>query len=99
MMFGIGKDSSKLLSPILFETLIGGEDSNSYGLSHKGYLYHNGFVRQFCEPARDRQPLVVGVLFDGPRRELSYFMDGVYMGIAFENLALDNEVYYPMISR
>jgi hypothetical protein len=56
-------------------------------------------VRQFCEPARDRQPLVVGVLFDGPRRELSYFMDGVYMGIAFENLALDNEVYYPMISR
>lgn len=99
MMCGIGKKESKLLSPILFETLIGGEDANSYGLSHKGYLYHGGPVRKYCETAKDREPLVIGVLFDGPRRELSYFVNGVYMGVAFYDLALDGAVFYPMISR
>ncbi|KAI6176188.1 SPRY domain-containing SOCS box protein 3 [Aphelenchoides bicaudatus] len=98
MMFGIGKGSSKLLSPIFFENLIGAEDTN-YGLSHKGFIYHNGFVRRYCEAVQDRKPVTIGVFFDGPRRQLSYFINGEYLGVAFEDLALDNDsVFYPMIS-
>jgi SPRY domain-containing SOCS box protein 3 len=98
MMFGIGKECSRLVSPILFENLIGG-DSHSYGLSHKGILYHNGIMSKYCQPFKEQQPVIVGLSFDGPRKELSYFVDGKFMGIAFENLNLDDTVYYPMISR
>lgn len=97
-MFGIGKKCSKLVSPILFENLIGG-DSNSYGLSHKGIIYHNGTTYKYCHSFKERKSVVVGVFFNGPKSELSYFIDGKYMGVAFNNLDLNNSVYHPMISR
>jgi hypothetical protein len=99
MMFGIGSKSSKILSPYNFENLIGGLDGKSCGLSHKGLLYNNGLVDRYCTAFEERQPAIVGILFDGPNRELSYFINGKYNGVAFCELDLDVTEYYPMISR
>jgi SPRY domain-containing SOCS box protein 3 len=98
MMFGIGQKCSKLVSPVIFENLTG-NDSYSYGLSHKGVIYHNRDESSYCEPFKEREEVTVGVLFDGPNRQLSYFVNGVFMGVAFHDIDLNENVYYPMISR
>jgi len=96
MMFGIGKRDSRLSSPTVFVNLLGA-DQHSYGLSHKGTIHHNKTIAKYCEPFEERQSAVVGVLFNGPKRELSYFVNGTYMGVAFEDFDL-KDAYYPMIS-
>lgn len=88
MMFGIGTKDARLHVNQLFVNLLG-EDSNSWGLSHKGLLWHGGqglhFTRRFVENQATR----IGLLFDGINGTLTYFKDGECLGIAFRGL---NEV-------
>lgn len=97
-MFGVGAENVLLKVDINFVNLIGYPGSHSYGLSHKGEVHHEGESKGYCNGFEDHCPAVVGVYFNGPRRELSYFVNGVYQGVAFNDLNLSQPLY-PMVSR
>ncbi len=59
-----------------------GRDSYSYGLCHKGTVCHNNESRSYCEPFFEKDT-VVGVLVDMARKEIHYFINNKYMGLAF----------------
>ncbi|CAD5227076.1 unnamed protein product [Bursaphelenchus xylophilus] len=97
VMFGIGTLQTPVKLGNRFDNLLGLEDT-SYGLSHKGVLYHNGKERSnYCEEFEENKMAVVGMYFNGPERRLSYFLNGKYLGVAFENINLDKPMY-PMVS-
>ena len=52
MMFGVGTHSARLHVDAFVNML--GEDSRSWGLSHKGFLWHAGKQRQYTKPFRYR---------------------------------------------
>lgn len=95
-MFGIGTKKTRLGSPDYIDLI--GEDENSWGLSHKGLLWHDGKHRKFCRPFREHLPTTIGLLFDGVDGTLTYFKDGVRLGIGFRNLHKIKEPLYPIIS-
>ena len=53
MMFGVGTHSARLHVDAFVNML--GEDSRSWGLSHKGFLWHAGKQRQYTKPFRYAQ--------------------------------------------
>lgn len=94
-MIGIGR-AGKKLSSIGYLNLIG-MDEISWGLSNKGLLWHkNNFVK-YCDQIDDSKPVKIGCLFDGFSGRLSYFINDKFMGVAFDNIPLD-EPLYPMIT-
>ncbi|CAD5221824.1 unnamed protein product [Bursaphelenchus okinawaensis] len=95
VMFGIGSLGTPIKLANQFDNLLG--LNGSYGLSHKGILYHNEEERVYCKEFEENQEAVVGVYFNGPKRQLSYYYNGTGLGVAFEDLNLD-EVMYPMVS-
>ncbi|XP_065206660.1 SPRY domain-containing SOCS box protein 3-like [Planococcus citri] len=96
MMFGIGTERSRLGSPDYINLI--GEDERSWGLSHKGFLCHDGEYKKFCRPFREHLPTTVGLLFDGIYGTLSYFKDDICLGVGFRDLNKIKEPLYPMIS-
>ena len=96
MMFGIGTRKS-LLHMESFVNLIGC-DVNAWGLSHKGLLWHNDEWKSFTKPFPENKATTLGLLFDGVAGTLSYFKDGVDLGVAFTGLNLVKDKLYPMIS-
>lgn len=96
IMIGVGKTRVNT-SSIAYINLLGA-DENSWGLSHKGKLWHAGrFLKDFSGEFVERKAVKVGCLYDGFRGRLSYFIDGVFMGLAFDKLPVD-EPLYPMVS-
>lgn len=73
-----------------------GSDSNSYGLSHDGRTWHNNQSNQFCSSWNESQ-VKIGCLFDGFTGKLSFFRNGLPLGIAFENINMKNDLF-PMVS-
>lgn len=59
-----------------------GLDSNSYGLSHKGRVWHKNMSKKFCEPFFDKDT-VMGVYVDMIRKKIHFFLNNVYLGVAF----------------
>lgn len=59
-----------------------GKDSNSYGLCHKGTIYHQNMAKKYCEPFFDKET-VVGVLVDFSQRKIHFFVNKQYLGVAF----------------
>lgn len=74
-----------------------GEDENSWGLSHKGLVWHKGIWRQFTKPFRENEATTIGLLFDGIKGTLAYYKDGVNLGVAFTDLLSVQDELYPMI--
>uniref|UniRef100_A0AC34RIG3 B30.2/SPRY domain-containing protein n=1 Tax=Panagrolaimus sp. JU765 TaxID=591449 RepID=A0AC34RIG3_9BILA len=97
MMFGIGDINAKTFSPIYFENLIGGHDNHSLGLSHKGVIFHNGHSAEFTNAFIERDYAVVGVLFNGPEKTLSYYVNDQPLGVAFRDIDTTH-TFYPMVS-
>lgn len=95
-MFGIGTKKARL-HVSNFINLIG-EDENSWGLSHKGLLWHKGQFAHYTKPFRENQATTVGVLFDGIEGTLTFYKDGECLGVAFEGLQQIREPLYPMVS-
>lgn len=96
LMFGIGTRQS-CLGTHTFCDLIG-KDENSWGLSHRGLLWHKGVSEKYCRPFRENRSATIGLLFDGVYGTLTYFKDGVNLGIAFCDLHKVTEPLYPIIS-
>ena len=95
MMLGIGTKQSRLHVDAFINML--GEDSQSWGLSHKGLLWHNGLHRGYTRPFKENVATTIGLYFDGVAGTLTYFKDGVSLGVAFTGLDKITEPLYPMI--
>lgn len=73
-----------------------GKDTNSWGLSHKGVLWHGNQTRRYTDVILE-QGMVIGVHLDLYRGTLSYYINGKPMGVAFRGLNTVGEKLYPMI--
>lgn len=65
-------------------------------MSYRGDLWHDGVCQEFCEPIFHRA--VIGCHLNLYRGTLTYYMDGIELGVAFTDLANLGEHLYPMIS-
>lgn len=95
IMFGIGTKEASLHSDI-FKNLLG-QDIHSWGLSHKGFLFHDEEVYRYTKSFENHKPVTVGILFDGIRGTLTYYIDNRCLGIAFDGLEKIKEPLYPII--
>jgi SPRY domain-containing SOCS box protein 3 len=96
MMVGVGtKDAVLHTSNYEYVNLIG-RDNNSWGLSHKGEIWHNGQKKKFCEPFFDST--VIGILLDLDQGNLSYFKNKEHLGVAFTGLGNNINELYPIVS-
>ncbi|XP_054285051.1 SPRY domain-containing SOCS box protein 3 [Macrosteles quadrilineatus] len=95
MMFGIGTKKARLHRN-QFTNMIG-EDKHSWGLSHKGLIWHGGVWSQYTAPFRENQATTVGVLFDGVEGTLTFYKDSKCLGVAFRDLQQVREPLYPMV--
>lgn len=84
IMIGIGTKEAKL-SSIGYLNLLG-IDANSWGLSHKGYLWHNNKSKPLTKAFDENKCVKIGCLFDGFKGRLAYFINDVYQGVAFDNI-------------
>lgn len=96
MMFGVGTKKARLHVDAFINML--GEDNQSWGLSHKGVLWHNGKSRQYTRPFRENEATTIGMLFDWNKGTLTYFKDGENLGVAFTGLNYLQENLYPIVS-
>lgn len=95
MMFGIGTKNARLHVDAFVNML--GETKDSWGLSHKGLLWHNGRYHQYTKSFKENISTTIGLYFDGISGTLTYYKDGVNLGVAFTGLADIEEPLYPII--
>jgi SPRY domain-containing SOCS box protein 3 len=95
IMVGIGRTEAQTKS-IGFVNLLG-IDGNSWGLSHKGLLWHGNETKRYCNGFDECKTVRIGCLFNGFSGELAYFVNDTYMGVAFQNITMQQDLY-PMIS-
>ncbi|XP_014675400.1 PREDICTED: SPRY domain-containing SOCS box protein 3-like [Priapulus caudatus] len=95
MMFGIGTRMARLHIDAFVNML--GENEHSWGLSHKGMLWHNGKCRQYTKPFRENEATTIGMYFDWQQGTLTYYKDGACLGVAFTGLNKLEEEIFPTI--
>ena len=95
MMFGIGTKKARLHADAFVNLL--GEDDQSWGLSHKGLLWHDGRWRQYTKGFRENESTTIGLLFDWHQGTLTYFRGSVSLGIAFTGLNRVHQQLYPIV--
>ncbi|ESP01265.1 hypothetical protein LOTGIDRAFT_111900 [Lottia gigantea] len=96
MMFGIGTKKARLHVDAFVNLL--GEDEQSWGLSHKGLLWHNGLSRVYTKPFQENSSTIIGMLYDGESGTLTYFKDGDCLGVAFSGLDQITYDLYPIVT-
>lgn len=94
-MFGIGTKNARLHVDAFVNML--GENNESWGLSHKGFLWHGGNYRQYTKSFKENISTTIGLYFDGIAGTLAYYKDGISLGVAFTGLADIEEPLYPII--
>ncbi|KAL6740302.1 hypothetical protein Aduo_013669 [Ancylostoma duodenale] len=95
IMFGVGTRHAATRARSQFVDLLG-EDEHSYGLNQKGIARHCGMEIAVCDPLPYRD-CVVGILFDGPGRKISFYRNGEYLCTPFTEIDI-SETLYPMVS-
>lgn len=94
-MFGIGTKKARLHVDAFVNML--GEEESSWGLSHKGLLWHGGKHRQYVKCFRENIATTIGLYFDGVSGTLSYYKDNLCLGVAFSGLNEVTEPLYPVV--
>ena len=94
-MFGIGTKKARLHVDGFVNML--GENINSWGMNHKGFLWHGGKYRWYTKPFQENVATTIGVFFDGIEGTLTFYKDNICLGIAFNNLQKINESLYPIV--
>ncbi|PAV78497.1 hypothetical protein WR25_09552 [Diploscapter pachys] len=95
LMFGIGTLKADNLARCTFIDLIG-KDEHSYGITHLGTAIHAGVsikIGKKLHPSR----CIIGLLFDGPRKTLTYFENGKFLCTPFTEIDTSRD-YYPMVA-
>ncbi|XP_030650356.1 SPRY domain-containing SOCS box protein 3 [Chanos chanos] len=97
VMVGVGTEKALLhAGDKQFINLLGA-DGESWGLSYKGSLWHNGKSRKYTEPFYDKTT-VIGVLLDLDAGTLRFFRNGANLGLAFSGLDEVGCALYPLVS-
>ena len=96
MMFGLCTKKSRMHVDSFINLL--GEDNQSWGLSHKGLVWHKGKWRHYTKSFRENEATTIGLLLDCDQGTLTYYKDGACLGIAFTGLDKVDEDLYPVIS-
>ena len=96
MMVGVATKQARLHTDIF--TNLMGQDSESWGMSHKGLIWHDGNSKRYTEEFQEQVSTTVGVLYDRTQGTLTYFKDGKNLGIAFTGLRKVKEDLYPFIT-
>ncbi|XP_052009185.1 SPRY domain-containing SOCS box protein 3 isoform X2 [Xyrauchen texanus] len=96
VMVGVGTQNALLHTGERFIDLIG-MDSQSWGLSYKGFIWHNGRSEKYTEPFYERNT-VIGVLLDLSAGTLTFYRNGVNLGVAFTSLEQVNKALFPLVS-
>lgn len=96
MMFGVGTRDVRLYANKFVNLL--GEDDNSWGLSHKGLVWHGGIGYSFTKRFVENQSTKIGLLFDGINGTLTYYKDGECLGVAFHGLNKIKKPLYPIVT-
>lgn len=95
LMFGVSTKQARLHAGE-FKNMLG-EDDHGWALSHRGALFHKGESRNYCDPFAEYTPVTVGILLDMNEGTLSYFKNGVSLGVAFTGLNKVEEELFPTI--
>ncbi|XP_055338164.1 SPRY domain-containing SOCS box protein 3-like [Paramacrobiotus metropolitanus] len=96
MMVGIGTADARTSSTV-FEPLLG-NDGESWGLCHKGFIHHQKQQRRYCDPFEENTPTVIGVLCNGMDGTVTFYKDGHSLGVAFQGVNECKKELYPMAS-
>ncbi|ESO98637.1 hypothetical protein LOTGIDRAFT_201570 [Lottia gigantea] len=97
VMVGVGTKHAKLHTNNYEYVNLIGIDKESWGLSYKGTIFHEGQRRKYCDPIYDSNT-VIGCLLNTYNGTLSYYQNGVSLGVAFCDSELMSGHLYPMIS-
>lgn len=84
-MVGYGTEDTKLHYDNFDYINLVGKDSNSWGLCHKGTLWHDGIAKKYCDAFFDKDSLI-GVLLNLDDKTMHYFLNGYYLGVAFRSV-------------
>lgn len=95
VMFGLGTEDIRLSFGNYNYVPLIGMDQNGWGLSYKGTVWHNGKYKKFCDAFFDENTCI-GMMYHN--KKIHYFIDGVYKGVAFENVDSNGKQLYPMVS-
>ena len=95
MMFGVGTRRARLHVDAFVNML--GEEEASWGLSHKGLLWHAGHSKTYIKPFRENVATTIGIYFDGISGNLTFYKDGQCLGVAFAGLQDVTEPLYPIV--
>ncbi|XP_005104344.1 SPRY domain-containing SOCS box protein 3 [Aplysia californica] len=97
VMVGVGTQKAVLRSNLYQYVNLIGQDQESWGLSYKGKIWHNGVSKEYCDPFFDTTT-VIGVLLNMYKGTLTFYKNGVSLGEAFTGLNTKCEPLYPLIS-
>ncbi|XP_032221392.1 SPRY domain-containing SOCS box protein 3 isoform X1 [Nematostella vectensis] len=96
MMIGVATQDAMLHTDNYEYVNLVGRDQESWGLSHRGEIWHGGQKWKFCEPFFDST--VIGVLLDMDKGTISFFKNGQPLGVAFTGLQDRGCELYPIAS-
>lgn len=94
-MFGIGSKAARTHVDAFVNMI--GEDEHSWGLSHKGYIWHNGICREYTRAFKENVETTVGIFFDGVAGTIHFYKDGRCLGLAFSGLDKVKEPLFPLV--
>ncbi|CAG5122367.1 unnamed protein product [Candidula unifasciata] len=97
VMIGVGTIKAQLRSNLYQYINLIGQDKQSWGLSYKGKIWHNGICKNYCEPFY-KSGTVIGVHLNLYKNTLTFYKNGVSLGEAFTGLYTFSEPLYPIIS-
>ena len=86
-----------IICKIFWHIYFVGSDCYGWGLSYKGFLWHNGQKVRFCAPFY-AENTVIGFHLNLYEGQLTIYKDGVCLGVAAEGLHLLNEQVFPAAS-
>ena len=95
LMFGIG--TKKVDLDAEDGNMMLGDDEHGWGLSNTGCIWHAGRHRPYTKSFRKIPTFIIGIYFDGLAGTLTYYKDGVSLGIAFTGLQNVTEQLYPIV--
>ncbi|XP_068115556.1 SPRY domain-containing SOCS box protein 3-like [Hyperolius riggenbachi] len=97
VMVGVGTGRAALHAGNFQYVNLLGMDSQSWGLSYKGAVWHGSTSRRYTEPFYDKGT-VIGVLLNMEEGTLTFFKDRQSLGVAFSGLHKVQPPIYPMVS-
>ncbi|KAG2462133.1 SPRY domain-containing SOCS box protein 3 [Polypterus senegalus] len=97
VMVGVGTTQAQLhLEDYQFIDLLG-MDKESWGLSYKGLIWHEGKHRKYTEPFYEKAT-IIGIHLNLQTGTLEFYKNGTGLGLAFSGLDKVGAPLYPLAS-